>query len=63
LIAKFFGLKKFEEIFKKINELHEIEGYTPKSLWDYRYNKTEQMLEHIKQTRGDTVYLTLNACL
>lgn len=63
LVAKEFGLKKYEIIFKSIKTIRDTEGHLNYNLFNYTHEKTEEMLNEIEKEIGqgmkDEIYRNL----
>jgi hypothetical protein len=56
MIAKFFKLDYFSNIFTGINMISDAERHLPNELSKYRYSKYKDMFEIIKRNFGEEVY-------
>ena len=61
-IAKFFKLDTFAGVFKHINEIHNLLGSLPYTLFEFRYMQYKKMLECIRIAYGDEIALRVRKC-
>lgn len=62
-IAKHFGYKKLEKVFRSINDLHHLKGHLDHRLAEIRNEYTEQMLDCIDKDHGLEVFKRINNSL
>lgn len=56
VIAEYFKLNKYINIFKAIEQISDAEGYLPGELETYRSRKGLELLDAIKQEHGEEIY-------
>lgn len=54
--AEILGAKNLKEIFKKISEIQNLEGYIPKELKTYREDKVTDLKEFAKKNLSEEDY-------
>ncbi|MDA3856222.1 MAG: hypothetical protein PF569_08245 [Candidatus Woesearchaeota archaeon] len=63
LVAEEFGMTKYYDLFTKIKDIQDLEGYIPNDVATYRYQLTNSMLEIIEKLSGketrDAVYTAM----
>ena len=56
LIAEHFGLDKYIKIYKSIENICNVEGFTPPEISDYRDQTDYDLLRGIKYYHGEEIY-------
>lgn len=55
--------KRFTKIFKLINDIHDLEGYLPHPLGEYRMEATNAMFDVLKQKLSNDDYNRIHGAL